>query len=161
MSIRGPDAEIVVERAARMVWLAQNRDGHAFYAPSSGKLACDLMDDPAVWKAVSAIEGELFSGLLRVEPSDPRPGDSVKFVMPGERAEELIASAGIVRQVHMTHQCGPACVRASRKVSAPLGAIPGRMGRGRAEECGMTHLLHLGMGKRLTALGSLEGAARR
>ena len=66
-ALRGPDAEIV-ERAARMVWLAKNRDGHAFKR-LVWRLACDLVDDPAVWKAISAVEAELFSGLLRLEPA--------------------------------------------------------------------------------------------
>jgi len=116
MAIKGPDAEIV-ERGARMVWLAQNRDGHAFMR-LVWKLACDLMDVPAVWKAVSAVEAELFSGLLRLEPADPRPGDSVKFVMPGSRAEALIAAAGIaLPNIIDVHRCGPEYVKPSRKVS--------------------------------------------
>jgi hypothetical protein len=116
MPIRGPDAEIV-ERAARLVWLAKNRDGHAFQR-LVWKLACDLMDDPAVWKAVSAVEGELFSGLLRLEPSDPRPGDSVKYTMTGDRAEQLIVEAG-VRPIDILagHRCGPECVKPSRRTS--------------------------------------------
>ena len=76
------------------------------------------MDVPAVWKAVSAIEGELFSGLLRLEPADPRPGDSIKYTMPGGRAEELIAAAGVEPlDILAGHTCGPACVRPSRKLS--------------------------------------------
>jgi hypothetical protein len=115
-AICGPDAEIV-ERAARLVWLAKNRDGYAFQR-LVWKLACDLVDDPAVWKAVSAIEAELFSGLLRLEPADPRPGDRVEFVMPGDRAEELIAGAGIALPHFISrHQCGPECIKPSRRTS--------------------------------------------
>jgi hypothetical protein len=116
MAIKGPDAEIV-ERAARLVWLAQNRDGHAFMR-MVWRLDCRLMDDPEVWKAVEAVEGELFSGLLRLEPMDPRPGDRVEFVMPGERAEELIAGAGIeLPDIRAPHVCSPECIRPSRKIS--------------------------------------------
>ena len=116
MAIRGPDREIA-EHAARFVWLAQNRDGHAFMR-LVWRLACDLMDVPAVWAAVSAIEGELFSGLLRLEPADPRPGNSIKYTMTGNRAEELIAAAGVKpRDILAGHRCGPACVRPSRKTT--------------------------------------------
>jgi hypothetical protein len=115
-ALSGPDAEIV-ERGARLVWLAQNRDGHAFQR-LVWREACRLMDDPAVWKAVSAVEAELFSGLIHIEPADPRPGDVVKFVMSGERAEELIAGAGIeLANIIDVHRCSPECVRPSRKVS--------------------------------------------
>jgi hypothetical protein len=115
-AIRGPDAQIV-ERDARLVWLAKNRDGHAFQR-LVWRLACDLMDDPTVWKAVSAVEAELFSGLLRLEPSDPRPGDSVKYTMTGDRAEQLIADAGVKPlDILAGHQCGPECIRPSRRTS--------------------------------------------
>jgi hypothetical protein len=115
-AIRGPDAEIV-ERAARMVWLAKNRDGHGFQR-LVWKLACDLVDDPTAWKAVSAVEAELFSGLIRLEPSDPRPGDSVKYTMTGDRAEQLIVDAGVERiDILDGHSCGPECIKPSRKIS--------------------------------------------
>jgi hypothetical protein len=81
--------------------------------------ACRLVDHPPlIWKAIAAVEGELFSGLLRLEPADPRPGDSVKFVVPGSRAEALIAGAGIeLPHIFSPHQCGPECIRPSRRTS--------------------------------------------
>jgi hypothetical protein len=76
------------------------------------------MEVPLIWKAIAAVEAELFSGLLRLEPLDPRPGDVVKFVMPGSRAEELIAGAGIaLPNIIDVHRCGPECIRPSRKTS--------------------------------------------
>jgi hypothetical protein len=46
------------------------------------------------------------------------PGDVVKFVMPGSRAEELMAGAGIaLPNILAPHQCGPECIRPSRKIS--------------------------------------------
>jgi hypothetical protein len=80
--------------------------------------ACRLIDHPRIWKAVAAVEAELFSGLLRQEPMDPRPGDSVKFVMTGARAEALMVRAGIVLPHFISrHQCGPECIRSSRQPS--------------------------------------------
>jgi hypothetical protein len=79
---------------------------------------CQLMDVPLVWRAVQAVKAGLFSGLLRLEAADPRPGDSVKFVMPGSRAESLIAGAGIaLPNIIDVHRCGPECIRPSRKPS--------------------------------------------
>jgi hypothetical protein len=76
------------------------------------------MDVPEVWGAVEKIEAELFSGLIHLEPADPRPGDSVKFVLPGERAEQLIEEAGNEPPSTVEpHQCGPECIRPSRKIS--------------------------------------------
>jgi hypothetical protein len=106
-----------LDRATRFVWLLAGRDGNAFQR-LVWRNACRLMDDPLVWAAVQAVESELFSGLLRLEPADPRPGDSVKFVLPGGRAEEIIAAAGIaLPNILVPHQCGPECVRPSRKIS--------------------------------------------
>jgi hypothetical protein len=106
-----------VEWYRRFVWLTAGRDGIAF-TRLAWREACSLMDKPPIWKAIAAIEGELFSGLLRQEPAGPRPGDVVKFVMPGKRAEELIAAAGIaLPNILAPHQCGPECVRPSRKTS--------------------------------------------
>jgi hypothetical protein len=77
-----------------------------------------MMDVPLIWKAIGAVEGELFSGLLRLEPLDPRPGDSVRFVLRGERAEELIAGAGIaLPHILAPHQCGAECIKPSRRTS--------------------------------------------
>jgi hypothetical protein len=84
-----------VEWYKRFVWVTAGRDGIAF-ARLAWREACGLMDEPLIWEAIAAVEGELFSGLLRLEPADPRPGDSIEFVMPGSRAEELMAAAGIV-----------------------------------------------------------------
>jgi hypothetical protein len=93
------------------------RDGAAFIR-LAWREACRLMDEPLIWRAVQAVEGELFSGLLHREPMDPRPGDRVEFVMPGARAEELIAGAGItLPNIIDVHRCGPDCSRPSRKVS--------------------------------------------
>jgi hypothetical protein len=101
----------------RFVWLTAGRDGDAFVR-LAWQSACRLMDVPLIWKAIGAVEGELFSGLLRLEPADPRPGDSVQFVMPGLRAEALIAGAGIVLpNIIDVHRCGPECIRPSRKTS--------------------------------------------
>jgi hypothetical protein len=106
-----------VDRRVRFAWLLTHRDGAAL-ARLAWKSACALMDDASAWKAVRAVEAELFSGLLAQEPMDPRPGDRVEFVMPGERAEELIAGAGIAPpNIIDVHRCGPECVRPSRKTS--------------------------------------------
>ena len=76
------------------------------------------MDVPLVWAAIQAVEGELFSGLLAREPMDPRPGDSVKFTMAGERAEELMVRAGIVLpNIIATHECDAQCIKPSRRTS--------------------------------------------
>jgi hypothetical protein len=106
-----------LDRTARFVWNNCGRDGAAF-ARLAWREACRLMDEPLIWKAIGAVEGELFSGLLRLEPADPRPGDVVKFVMPGAQAEALIAAAGIaLPNILASHQCGPECIRPSRKTS--------------------------------------------
>jgi hypothetical protein len=94
--IGGTDARIL-EWYRRVLSTTAGRDGNAF-TRLAWREACRLMDVPLIWKAIAAVEGELFSGLLRLEPADPRPGDSIKFVMPGSRAEELIAAAGIARR---------------------------------------------------------------
>jgi hypothetical protein len=97
------------------------RDGTAFIR-LAWREACRLVDHPLIWKAIAAVEGELFSGLLRLEPADPRPGDSVQFVMPGSRAEELIEGAGIaLPNILAPHQCGPECIKPSRKVQRRWG----------------------------------------
>jgi hypothetical protein len=101
----------------RFVWLTAGRDGNAF-TRLAWREACRLMDEPLIWRAVQAVEGELFSGLLRLEPADPRPGDRVEFVMPGSRAEELVAAAGIVLpNILAPHLCGPECIKPTRKTS--------------------------------------------
>jgi hypothetical protein len=106
-----------VEWSARLLWCTGGMDGAAFTRLAWCE-ACRLVDIPLIWKAIVAVEGELFSGLLRLEPADPRPGDSIKFVMPGKRAEELMAAAGIeLPNILAEHQCGPECVRPSRKTS--------------------------------------------
>jgi hypothetical protein len=99
----------------RVLWTTAGRNGIAF-TRLAWREACRLMDIPLIWKAIAAVEGELFSGLLRLEPADPRPGDKIEFVMPGARAEELIAAAGItLPNIIDVHRCGPECVRPSRK----------------------------------------------
>jgi hypothetical protein len=106
-----------LEWYSRILWNTCGRDGIAF-ARLAWREACRLMDEPLIWKAIAAVEGELFSGLLKLEPSDPRPGDSVKFVMPGSRAEELITGAGIANpNIIDVHRCGPECIRPSRRTS--------------------------------------------
>ena len=105
-----------VEWYRRFVWLTAGRDGIAF-ARLAWREACRLVDEPLIWWAVQAVEAELFSGLLQREPTDPRPGDKIEFVMSGARAEELMAGAGIdLPNIIAPHQCGPEC-RSSRKTS--------------------------------------------
>jgi hypothetical protein len=106
-----------LEWYSRVLWTTAGRDGTAFQR-LAWREACRLMDVPVIWKAVQAVEGELFSGLLWLGPADPRPGDRVKFVMPGEHAEALIAGAGVeLPNIIAPHQCGPECIRGSRKTS--------------------------------------------
>jgi hypothetical protein len=106
-----------LDRTSRFIWNTCGRDGNAF-TRLAWREACRLMDEPLIWRAVQAVEAELFSGLLRLEPADPRPGDSIEFVMPGARAEELIAGAGIaLPNILAPHRCGPECIRPSRKTS--------------------------------------------
>jgi hypothetical protein len=94
-----------LDQTARYVWNFCGRDGAAF-TRLAWKSACDLMDEPLIWRAISAVEGELFSGLLKLEPMDPRPGDSIKFVLPGEHAEKLMVSAGIILPNFISqHRC--------------------------------------------------------
>jgi hypothetical protein len=101
----------------RVLWTTAGRPGDAFIR-LAWRATCRLMDVPLIWRAVQAVEAELFSGLLRLEPADPRPGDKIEFVMPGSRAEELIAGAGIAfPNILAPHQCGPECIRPSRKTS--------------------------------------------
>ena len=83
-----------LERVSRFVWLMAGRDGAAF-TRLAWREACRLMDVPLIWKAIEAVEAELFSGLLRLEPADPRPGDLVQFVMPGAQAEAAASPAFI------------------------------------------------------------------
>jgi hypothetical protein len=106
-----------IEHDKRLVWLMTGRDGDAL-----GRLAWrstrHLLDDPIVWCAVEAVGRGLFKGLLQIEPADHQPGDSVKFVMPGERAEALMVGAGIILPNFISrHQCGPNCIKPSRKTS--------------------------------------------
>jgi hypothetical protein len=101
----------------RVLWTTAGRDGNAFVR-LAWREACRLMDVPLIWKAIGAVEGELFRGLLRLEPADPRPGDRIEFVLSGKRAEELIAGAGIaLPNIIDVHRCGPECIRPSRKTS--------------------------------------------
>jgi hypothetical protein len=101
----------------RVLGTTAGRDGSAFVR-LVWREACRLMDVPVIWGAIGAVEGELFSGLLRLEPADARPGDKIEFVMPGSRAEDLIAGAGIaLPNIISTHRCGPECIRPSRKTS--------------------------------------------
>jgi hypothetical protein len=101
----------------RILWTTAGRDGDAFVR-LAWREACRLVGHPLIWKAIGAVEAELFSGLLRLEPADPQPGDRVEFVMPGARAEELIAAAGItLPNILAPHQCGPECIRPSRRTS--------------------------------------------
>jgi hypothetical protein len=112
----GTDAR-TLEWYRRVLGTTAGRDGTAF-TRLAWREACRLMDVPVIWKAIGAVEGELFSGLLRLEPADPRPGDSIKFVMSGERAEELIAGAGIeLPNIIDVHRCGEECIRPSRQTS--------------------------------------------
>jgi hypothetical protein len=106
-----------LEWSKRLVWLTAGCDGAAF-TRLAWREACRLVDHPLIWRPIAAIESELFSGLLRLEPADPRPGDSVKYVMPGKRAEELMAGAGIeLPNIIDVHRCGPECIRQTRKIS--------------------------------------------
>jgi hypothetical protein len=104
-----------LEWTTRLLWVTAGRDGAAF-TRLVWREACRLIDEPLFWRAVQAVEAELFSGLLRLEPADPRPGDRVEFVMPGARAEELMAGAGIaLPNIIDVHQCGPECVNRARR----------------------------------------------
>jgi hypothetical protein len=106
-----------LERYKRLVWLMTGRDGDALVR-LAWRDACRLMDEPIIWRAVQAVERELFSGLLRLEPAGHQPGDSVKFVMPGERAEALMTAVGVALPHFISqHRCGPECIRPSRKTS--------------------------------------------
>ena len=110
------DAE-PLEWYKRFVWDTCGRDGFGFVR-LAWQSASRLVEHAVIWKAIAAVEGELFSGLLRLEPADPRPGDSVKFVMPGARAEQLISGAGVeLPNILAPHQCGPECIKPSRKTS--------------------------------------------
>jgi hypothetical protein len=93
------------------------RDGDALVR-LAWRDACRLMDEPVIWRAIEAVKAGLFSGLLRLEAADHQPGDSVKFVMPGVEAEKLMVRAGIQLPHFISrHQCGPECIRPSRKTS--------------------------------------------
>jgi hypothetical protein len=112
----GTDAR-TLEWFRRVLCTTAGRDGAAF-TRLAWREACRLVDHPLIWKAIAAVEGELFSGLLAQEPMDPRPGDKIEFVMPGARAEELIAGAGIaLPNIIDVHRCGPECIRQTRKIS--------------------------------------------
>jgi hypothetical protein len=116
-AVVGASDRDALDRTGRFVWNTCGRDGIGF-ARLAWSAACSLMDVPLIWKAIAAVEGELFSGLLRLEPANPQPGDSVKFVMPGARAEALIAAAGIaLPNIIDVHRCGPECIKPSRKTS--------------------------------------------
>jgi hypothetical protein len=70
-----------------------------------------LLEIPEVWRAVEAVEGALFSGLLWREPPDPRPGDEVEFAIEGAEVEALAAAAGLRFGAHwQEHRCSPECV---------------------------------------------------
>jgi hypothetical protein len=106
-----------LELYKRLVWLMTGRDGGALVR-LAWRDACRLMDEPVIWRAVQAVERELFSGLLRLEAADHQPGDSVKFTLPGEQAEKLMVRAGIVLPHFISrHRCGEQCIRPSRKTS--------------------------------------------
>jgi hypothetical protein len=106
-----------LEWFSRILWATAGRDGAAFVR-LAWREACRLVDHPLIWKAIAAVEGELFSGLLRQEPADPRPGDRIEFVIPGSRAEELMAAAGIaLPNIIDVHRCGPECIKPSRRTS--------------------------------------------
>jgi hypothetical protein len=101
----------------RVLWTTAGRDGIAF-TRLAWREACRLMDVPLIWKAIAAVEAELFSSILHLEPAGPRPGDRVEFVMPGSRAEGMIATAGIaLPNVLAPHRCSPECLKPSRKIS--------------------------------------------
>jgi hypothetical protein len=112
----GTDAR-TLEWYRRVLGTTAGRDGHAFVR-LAWREACRLVDHLLIWKAIAAVEGELFSGLLAQESMDPRPGDKIEFVMPGARAEELIVGAGIaLPNIIDVHRCGPECIRPSHKTS--------------------------------------------
>jgi hypothetical protein len=101
----------------RLVWLMTGRDANALVR-LAWRDACRLMDEPVIWRAIEAVKGELFKGLLGLGPVQHQPGDSIKFVMPGERAEKLMAGAGIVLpHILATHSCNQGCIRPSRRTS--------------------------------------------
>jgi hypothetical protein len=106
-----------LERYKRLTWLMTGRDGDALVRLAWRK-TLHLMDVPVIWRAVQAVKAELFSGLLRLEPADHQAGDSIKFTLPGEDAEQLMVRAGIVLPHFISqHQCGPECIKPSRRTS--------------------------------------------
>jgi hypothetical protein len=102
----------VMEWYNRELWNLTGRDGHAF-ARLIWRGACRFVDDPKVWRAIEKIDAALFSGLIWQEPPDPRPGDSIKFVLDGARAEALAAEAGVIR-AEFHHDCTNECAAPRR-----------------------------------------------
>lgn len=106
-----------LERYKRLVWLMTGRDGDAL-ARLAWRATRHLIDDPVIWRAIEAVSRGLFSGLLQIEPAAHQPGDSVKFTLPGPRAEALMVGAGaMLPNFIRRHRCGPDCIRPSRKIS--------------------------------------------
>jgi hypothetical protein len=110
------------EIEARRCWACAGRNGEALLR-LAWRETQTLLEDPAIWRAVEAVEGKLFSGILWREPSDPRPGDRAEFALEGEQVEDLIANTGLrFGQFWQEHRCGPSRVRA-RPISKRFRAV--------------------------------------
>jgi hypothetical protein len=57
--------------------------------------ACKMLDDPKVWKAVKAVDGALFSGIIWLEPENPKPFDRTEFELSFAAAEEIMRNQGL------------------------------------------------------------------
>jgi hypothetical protein len=110
------------ELEARRCWACAGRNGEALLRHAWARTQ-HLLEIPEVWKAVEAVEAALFSGLLWKEWPNPRPGDSVEFVIEGHEVEALIEGTGLRFGAHWNnHKCGPECVR-SRPISKRFRAV--------------------------------------
>jgi hypothetical protein len=63
------------------------------YLETAWQTTQELIDEPAAWRAVTALANELISGLFAMQPIMPKPGDQVEFVLRGEQAQAIITRA--------------------------------------------------------------------
>jgi hypothetical protein len=109
---RSGDDREACEIEARRCFACSGRNGNALLRLAWHKTQT-MLDDPQIWRAVQAVEGALFSGILWKEPADPRPGDEVEFAIKGADVEALIESTGLRFGAYwQEHRCSPECVRA-------------------------------------------------